>query len=141
MGFMQPQVWKTKWVTLDGDQGGISLPFEQLSPDEQKAAIDGPVSVFADYYPDGEPLSMHMRVGWGARLSAPGYLDCTEWVVFEDEWDAREYLEMTYGETPTDDDVQDLMSASEMAIKTGKVIATLLVAGVGFVAGLIMGGK
>jgi hypothetical protein len=36
--------------------------------------------------------------GYGARLSAPGYLDCTEWAVFDTEQEAREYLEEMYGD-------------------------------------------
>ena len=31
--------------------------------------------------------------GWGARLSAPGYLDATAWTVFETEVEAQEYLD------------------------------------------------
>jgi hypothetical protein len=34
--------------------------------------------------------------GYGARLSAPGYLDCTEWVVFDYRAEAVEYLQDTY---------------------------------------------
>lgn len=30
--------------------------------------------------------------GYGARLSAPGYLDCTEWCVFNTLKGARDYL-------------------------------------------------
>lgn len=30
--------------------------------------------------------------GYGARLSAPGYLDCTDWVVFPSEEEANDYL-------------------------------------------------
>lgn len=36
--------------------------------------------------------------GYGARLSAPGYLDCTEWTVFETEQEALDYLEEMYEE-------------------------------------------
>lgn len=36
--------------------------------------------------------------GWGARLSAPGYLDSSEWELFETEEEARTYLMETYGD-------------------------------------------
>ena len=53
-------------------------------------------------YVEGKPLSWENVKGYGARLSAPGYLDCTEWTVFDTEQEAREYLEENYS-----DDEQD----------------------------------
>jgi len=34
--------------------------------------------------------------GWGARLQMPGYLDSTEWCVFDTEQEALDYLLETY---------------------------------------------
>lgn len=36
--------------------------------------------------------------GYGARLSMPGYLDCTEWCVFKTLREARKYLKEMYGD-------------------------------------------
>jgi hypothetical protein len=44
-------------------------------------------------YVEGKPQSWENVKGYGARLSAPGYLDCTEWTVFDTEDEAREYLD------------------------------------------------
>jgi hypothetical protein len=52
-------------------------------------------------YTEGTPLSWENVKGFGARLSAPGYLDCTEWTVFDTEDEAREYLAENY---PDEDD-------------------------------------
>jgi hypothetical protein len=38
---------------------------------------------------------------YGARLSAPGYLDCTEWCIFDTKEEAQAYLDETY---PDDED-------------------------------------
>ena len=38
--------------------------------------------------------------GYGARLSAPGYMDCTEWAVFDTEEEAQEYLVESYDLCP-----------------------------------------
>lgn len=38
---------------------------------------------------------------FGARLSAPGYMDCTEWVVFDTEKEAQDFLDEAY---PEDDE-------------------------------------
>ena len=34
--------------------------------------------------------------GYGARMSAPGYLDCTEWSVFDTEEEAYTYINNAY---------------------------------------------
>jgi len=44
-------------------------------------------------YTNGEPQAWKNVKGFGARLSAPGYLDCTEWAVFETEEEANQYLD------------------------------------------------
>ena len=36
------------------------------------------------------------ELGFGARLSTPGYMDCTEWCVFSTEQEAIDYLEEMY---------------------------------------------
>jgi len=47
-------------------------------------------------YVDGKYIEHWEIIGWGARLSAPGYLDCTDWSVFDTEREAKEYLRDTY---------------------------------------------
>ena len=41
----------------------------------------------------GASVSVETRSGWGARLSASGYLDCTPWSMFDSEQEANEYLD------------------------------------------------
>lgn len=36
-------------------------------------------------------------------MSAPGYLDCTEWCVFDSVKEAREYLKEYYGDDESDE--------------------------------------
>ena len=38
------------------------------------------------------------KSGYGARLSASGYLDCTDWAVFDTREEAEAYLVETYPE-------------------------------------------
>jgi len=49
-------------------------------------------------YVEGKPQSWENIKGYGARLSAPGYLDCTEWTVFDTEEEAKAYLDENYPE-------------------------------------------
>jgi len=57
-----------------------------------------------DYFTKEEVEELHPvveveeEVGYGARLSASGYLDCTEWAVFDSQEEAAEYLMEMYGD-------------------------------------------
>ena len=47
------------------------------------------------------------KCGWYARLSAPGYLDCTDWSgPFDSEKEANEYLNDMYDGDPLEDDIE-----------------------------------
>jgi len=47
-------------------------------------------------YVEGKPESWENIKGYGARLSSPGYLDCTEWTVFDTREEAETYLDEMY---------------------------------------------
>jgi len=53
-------------------------------------------------YIEGEPLDIDAPVerltGYLARMTAPGYMDCTDWTAHASESDAQTYLMETYGE-------------------------------------------
>lgn len=66
--FMETQVTKRIWwVTLDKHGESVTIPQADYSPSDH----DG-------YTRDGCDFK-----GYGVRESAPGYLDCTEWEVFD----------------------------------------------------------
>ena len=56
------------------------------------------VQLLRDYLEGNRVFSVQEREGYGARLSAQGYMDCTEWAVFDTEEEARAYLDETYGD-------------------------------------------
>jgi hypothetical protein len=76
----------------------ISQP---LTDDEREATIDK----IRDYV-EGTPESWENIKGYGARLSAPGYLDCTEWTVFDTREEAEKYLDENYPKDEEDDTPQ-----------------------------------
>ncbi len=49
-------------------------------------------------YVDGSIESVEFVTGHGARLSASGYMDCTDWTIHTTEHDAIVYLVETYGD-------------------------------------------
>lgn len=72
---------------------------------------------FKDYMESTYPVHSSKRVkGFGARLSAPGYLDATEWNVFPTEEEAIAYLEETYGDFEEEETDNRCSDCSAMVI-------------------------
>jgi len=100
--FMQQQVTrKQDWIQIDGSNGITWIPAEDVA---QSGLLVGEstddyeiVSKYEDYY-EGEIDYVGVVTGYGARLSAPGYMDCTEWTVFDTAQEAQEYLDENYPE-------------------------------------------
>ena len=98
--FMKQQITdKQRWAEVESDCGTEWVPIEQLGialPDTDQMEVYR--KLLRDYLEGNWVFSVEERVGYGARLSAPGYLDCTDWGVFDTEQEAKEYLEETYGD-------------------------------------------
>jgi len=116
MAFMERQITKKlKWIEIDGGFGTTWVPAVDVP--EVVAAVEqfGSESAeakeaAADYYEGSADRieSVSLCEGYGARLSAPGYMDCTEWSVFETEAEAEKDLEENYP-----DDEEDGTDAEE----------------------------
>lgn len=61
--------------------------------------------------------------GYGARISAPGYLDSTEWCVFDTEAQAQAYLDEMYPENE-DEDTGLYQSPKEMKMTVSEYITS-----------------
>lgn len=79
--FMQPEIVHGDWHSIDGNMGIEVFPAEYFSLEEAQ-----------ENYSSGDIWEAETVTGYGARLSAPGYMDCTEWSVFALESDAIGYL-------------------------------------------------
>lgn len=111
--FMQHQVTrKQAWVKVETTQGTEFLPVADLGLWVRDSEAD--VQPLTDQeretykkqiwqYTEGEPQEWETVQGYGARLSAPGYLDCTEWTVFETPEEAEAYLAEMYDDEETDE--------------------------------------
>lgn len=98
MAFMKPQIEYGTWVVVDGPMGTEAIPQDvcgeiptYLSQDNDYKRCLIPDALH-DYCENREAYSIQTVTGWGARYSAPGYLDCTEWKVFDTEEEAKAYL-------------------------------------------------
>jgi len=94
MAFLEPEIIFGKWVEVDGSCGTEWIEADLVGVVEpyQGPAIPVPEAL-ADYCENRTVTEIKVIEGYGARFSAPGYLDCTPWSVFETEEDAQEYLD------------------------------------------------
>jgi hypothetical protein len=106
---------KTQWIRINNTiEGDILLPADCED-------------LVADYEADTDDIE---RVeGHGARLSMPGYMDCTEWTVFDTREEAAQYLLDTYFDTDPefrDEYENDQIEELETIIDNAKKIAELV---------------
>jgi hypothetical protein len=83
MGFMQLQSDFFKAYIVETTHGGEIVPCYLLGrkmPDVGQCGEDDQTCDALQDYCEGEVESYKVVEGWFARYSAPGYLDCTEWV-------------------------------------------------------------
>lgn len=101
MSFMEPDIVFGDWYEIDGPMGTEYIPADLVGTITIECPASGeerfPIpSQLQAYCQNNEAWRLELITGYGARLSAPGYLDCTEWAVFETEDEAREYLRENY---------------------------------------------
>jgi squalene cyclase len=116
MSFMQQEIFETDWIEIGTTHGTYFVPADYLSyvvdylKDEsiedvlEMDAVRRDLLQYTEAYKPEHILSVELRHGFGTRMSAPGYLDCTEWSVFDTEAEAAAYLEEYYGDEDEDGD-------------------------------------
>jgi hypothetical protein len=116
MGFMQRQITKKrKWYEIETNCGTWFVDVADIDGGKFAQALEEGLkldtwaleTLSKDYlqYTEGSRLEgLSVREGYGARLSAPGYLDCTEWSVFDTKEEAEAYLDEYY---PEDEDGEE----------------------------------
>lgn len=106
MAFMQEQVTeKISWLKIDGTSGITFLPLEDLVHNRKAFLLLSPEMQLetAQPYYEGRPESVEIIKGYGARLSAPGYMDCTDWDVYDSPEEAVANLREMYGDDDEDE--------------------------------------
>lgn len=100
--FMKQQITnKVRWLkveTMDTGTEFVSVYDTGLDIPNGNNFDDPDVARTIRQYCAGEPETWENIEGYGARLSAPGYLDCTEWAVFDSIAEAERYLDEMYGD-------------------------------------------
>lgn len=103
MSFMQPQIVRDHFQVIENTtEGTIVCPtFACVYSDEDVPKEFGV-----------NPEDVTTVYGFGARLSAPGYLDCTEWSIFDTEKEAADYLLEMYEDGLDADEIKSLERVS-----------------------------
>ena len=111
MAFMEKEIYYGDWVMVDGKMGTEYTPAEYVDMDDidfrkeqidngEEASIRG--TSLEDYFEnalgDGIIYEVDVIKGFGARMSASGYMDSTPWGVFDTEEEANDYLDEYYGD-------------------------------------------
>src|SRR4030095_607048 len=117
MSFMEREVTdKQAWFQIEGNSGTDCVPAWVVSyPRMHRLCLDATVtaqdfprlftllqSYVKDYTENTSIEGITLIEGYGARLSAPGYMDCTPWCVFDSEREAEEYLDENYPDEDED---------------------------------------
>ena len=88
--FMQPQIYEGRYFTVDTSHGSEIVPCDVAGIyDDTTAETLQPYLQGKPQYADDKCV---VDTGWLCRLSAPGYMDCTDWYVYKTEADAREAM-------------------------------------------------
>lgn len=108
--FMQPVVEPGGYWEVETSIGTEYVPADLVDLDfrvnvgdvfrleDETSFADQVLDAVAPYVEGNAVNEATYREGWLARMSAPGYMDCTMWTGHATEQEARQYLEDTYGE-------------------------------------------
>jgi hypothetical protein len=100
MAFMEPQIELGDWIEVDGPAGTEFIPADLVGEIEEYhgalAALPESISMYCENRQAWHIRRLESR--WGARLSAPGFMDATSWAVFETEEEARAHLAEAHDE-------------------------------------------
>lgn len=93
MSFMQRQVVHGEWVRVDSCHGTTFIERDNVGDEITTHDVAPYLEHSVDDIDDIEVI-----VGYGARLSAPGYMDCTDWCVFDSQYEADTHLDLLEGD-------------------------------------------
>jgi len=108
VSFLRPDIVNELFVVCETTAGtemfpadlvGVNEPFGPvlLGTDEPTDPVTPELAGAIDPLVSGIMIEVECVRGWFARLSAPGYLDCTEWCgPFSSEKEASSYLKRMY---------------------------------------------
>lgn len=108
MAFMQPQIYESDYIEVDGPHGTEIVPcdvdnfdipeivnFPKRTDCEDDREIPGPLAMYCE---NTWAYTIERKRGFVACMSAPGYMDRTDWSAHATAEEARKHLDEMYGE-------------------------------------------
>jgi hypothetical protein len=100
MSHMQPEIREDNWYKVETKHGTemVCSDFVTLTLPVGKTLVAGDkgfrkaVDRLQDFVSSPDITEVTCVHGFGARLSAPGFMDCTDWTVFDTEEKAKVYI-------------------------------------------------
>lgn len=94
---LQPELTeRTQWLQIAGDGGIAYIPMDVISladladvPLGEYVTLPECIRQYCPESADSTQGTLTIVTGYGLRLSAPGYLDCTDWDVYTSLREAR----------------------------------------------------
>lgn len=105
--FMKPETYQDTAYVVDTQQGISIVPADLVGDlglklgdyiEKDDPRFDKAKKALEDLVDGTEFNSIEMKRGWLARMSAPGYLDATEWGLYDTEKEAKDDLKQMYQE-------------------------------------------
>lgn len=93
-----------EWFEIETNEGTIFVPSDEIRREDIKQDYPGLSGHFDDTATDYACCEYTIINGYGARLSASGYMDCTEWSVFDTAQEAADYLLDVYADYDCEDE-------------------------------------
>lgn len=102
--FMRPRFTDSiEWLEIDGTEGITFIPSDIISSVDwatltNEDSDEETLHRIAQGWYNGKVWEVSTTKGFGARLSAPGYMDATDWTVFSTLDEAKSHLVEMYGD-------------------------------------------
>jgi hypothetical protein len=128
--FMEKQVFQSKGVAIDTSNGTMYLPSDVIDPDrldfegdstddeEVIAKIWDDIKDYVEVRSSDQVHSIEKVNGWFGRLSAPGYMDSTDYTFGQSEKEVSADLDRMYGNDDEEGEVEE--SFKKKAVDTIK---------------------
>lgn len=98
MSNMRPEIVDEDWFIVETEHGTEYVLCNLFKPDtigtinHSSENLTEEWSMLLPFLEGRQIHSIERKRSFGARLSAPGYLDCTDWALFDTEEDAIEAM-------------------------------------------------
>ena len=92
MSFMNPQIYRGDYFEIDTSTGTEIVPADIVGGGRTASIAVEALLNYLEGPPDDADELIDIQHGWLARMSAPGYMDCTECSAFKTHWEALSYL-------------------------------------------------